>query len=324
MSDIQITSLSQYVEIISKLQEDKYDFYFRGHSDKSYKIVPTIYRNHKLISHEDKIVREAVLRNPEEFVGLRSNFEVLSKMQHFEFPTRLLDLTENPLVALYFAISTNQRKDGSVIAFKINKEIVKYYDSDTVSILSALIKISTSKFKAFNEEFKRNILDNDSEGLKIIKQRLNKNSEQSVITTVANYVASKGIAQEVKKSLTDLFNQTTLIKYLSQEIRNEKPHFTSDIDIFDFQNHIIYVRSKYDTKRIAAQQGSFLLFGIKEGDKLKHAQFEKKQIETTNYIVPFGSKKSLLQELAKFGISHERLFPEITNSAKVIRSKFDK
>lgn len=87
------------------------------------------------------------MRNPEEFVGLRSNFEVLSKMQHFEFPTRLLDLTENPLVALYFAISTNQRKDGSVIAFKINKEIVKYYDSDTVSILSALIKISTSKFK---------------------------------------------------------------------------------------------------------------------------------------------------------------------------------
>ena len=66
------------------------------------------------------------------------------------------------------------------------------------------------------------------------------------------------------------------------------------------------------------------MFGIKEGDKLKHAQFEKKQIETTNYIVPFGSKKSLLQELAKFGISHERLFPEITNSAKVIRSKFDK
>ena len=318
----QIISLSNFVEQISHLNDEKYEYCYRGHDDKSYKLNPTIYRNNNFIENEDKIIREAIMRNPEEFLNLKTNFEILAKMQHYEFPTRLLNLTENPLVALFFAVSSKDKKDGSVIVFKIAKDIIKYYDSDTVSILSAIAKTEHSKFKLFNEELKQQILSNEDASLKEIRSRLNKNTEQNSITTVFNYISSKNSKKNIKEKLRDIFNSTKLVNYITQEIRTEKSHFTGSIEISDFYNHIVYVKSKYDTKRISSQQGSFLLYGIKDADKTKQAEFGKKQIDTTEYIIPYDKKKQILKELLKCGISQERLFPEIVNSAKVIKNKF--
>lgn len=52
---------------------------------------------------------------PEAFQGLKSNFEILAKMQHFGLPTRLLDFTLNPLIALYSACSESPSKDARVL-----------------------------------------------------------------------------------------------------------------------------------------------------------------------------------------------------------------
>lgn len=50
-----------------------------------------------------------------------------------------LDITSNPLVALFFACKDSS-KDGKVICFSIPNSYIKYYDSDTVSILSNISK----------------------------------------------------------------------------------------------------------------------------------------------------------------------------------------
>ena len=77
--------------------------------------------------------------------------EIMAKMQHLGIPTRLLDVTRNPLVSAFFAISDlnksnsdkkkkHQKKfeddKSTIIEFKIDQRHIKKFDSDTVKMIS--------------------------------------------------------------------------------------------------------------------------------------------------------------------------------------------
>ncbi|WP_417442484.1 FRG domain-containing protein [Idiomarina abyssalis] len=137
-----LRTLFQWLEKLTETDSDDKDFVyvFRGHPSKSHSLIPSIYRKPEWQSNEDKIIRQIILRCPNEFRHMETAFEKLVKMQHYDLPTRLLDLTENPLVALYFACldntdSTNSN-DGEILFFKVPKSAIKYFDSDVVSIIS--------------------------------------------------------------------------------------------------------------------------------------------------------------------------------------------
>ncbi|WP_223277274.1 FRG domain-containing protein [Cupriavidus metallidurans] len=124
--------------------------FFRGHSDARYELTPSLLRkwdngDWQFMPSEDRLCKELLIAHHDEFHGDQYCFDRLVRMQHYGLPTRLLDISGNPLVALFFACSCGPDQldiDGEVIVFQVSSEVVKYYDSDTVSCLSNLSNLT--------------------------------------------------------------------------------------------------------------------------------------------------------------------------------------
>lgn len=86
---------------------------FRGQSNAEWKLEPSVFRWNRF-AHETALFREFERKNPNEFLNCNC-VEKLIKMQHYGLPTRLLDFSQNPLVALYSAC-LDSSTDGAVYA----------------------------------------------------------------------------------------------------------------------------------------------------------------------------------------------------------------
>lgn len=209
-----IQSVGEYInaiqEIIKKEREKdsdfdkKYEVYFRGHIDKDFFLIPSLLRNKpgnidlvgqackEIVDNEHIAFRSIVAKHPSEFAECTSAIEYLVKMQHYKLKTRLLDITSNALVALYFACTTESGdvndKLGEVIVFKLPKRIIKHYDSDTISAVANIARCKPSDF-IFSLRGEKNQLSDFVNGLIDPDCKRNKptyNNYQSALLSKSN------------------------------------------------------------------------------------------------------------------------------------------
>lgn len=102
--------------------------WFRGSNNSSHKLIPSLFRHpskksiEQISTVELDIARVFAQRSPP-FVQqiFKDEWEKMFFMQHYGIPTRLLDWSESPLIALYFALTggdrtaTNKLKNDAVV-----------------------------------------------------------------------------------------------------------------------------------------------------------------------------------------------------------------
>lgn len=139
---MEIKNVSDFIaECNSKNSDKSRVLFFRGENQKHVELIPSIYRpQYNFIENEDIIFKEILSKFPDEMLSQKTTVEKLIMMQHFELPTRLLDISKNPLVALFFSCYLNSDEDGRVYIFSIPENDIKYCDSDTVSVISNICK----------------------------------------------------------------------------------------------------------------------------------------------------------------------------------------
>ena len=108
--DTEITSVVDFIKAIEEdVKDDPFaideatEVFYRGHADESWDLKPSIVRSDKGIKNEHLLFRDMVAHVPQDFSECKSALDYLVQMQHYGLPTRLLDVTTNPLIALYFA-----------------------------------------------------------------------------------------------------------------------------------------------------------------------------------------------------------------------------
>lgn len=137
-NDIKQNAISKFLSWVDSLYEKIGDadrpLFFRGHADDSWSLLPSVMRDSK--SNERTLILDFKQVFEMESNYLENLESILTRMQHHEIPTRLLDWTISPLQALYFACNNENKKDkdAKVCAFNpwnTYKEILGTPDKPT-------------------------------------------------------------------------------------------------------------------------------------------------------------------------------------------------
>jgi len=146
--NVTVTNVVEFIQAIAEVPKRNGSIHsFRGQRDSEWMDNPALLRGEaKLLPHEYSAVRDLLSVQPQQFQNDTNMFDKLVRMQHYGLPTRLLDVTSNPLVALYFATepmrSRSRKVSGRVYIYDIPADRRKYFDSDSVSCLSNLANLN--------------------------------------------------------------------------------------------------------------------------------------------------------------------------------------
>lgn len=254
-------------------------FFYRGVANKDYKLVSGIYRNNE--KEENYYFHELQVRCPNILAHLK-NFNKLTYMQHYGSPTRLFDITANPLVGLYFACESHFDTDGKVSIFGINSNEVVYETSDRVLMLSHL-------------------------------QELNRKEQIQLQKLSYIYLFKGKFPQNTNSKYSD-----PEIERFYYNIQKENHAFERGIVPIDMLRPV-FVQANQDNPRILKQDGAFIMSALDFDENDSDKKLKKHVVK--ELIIPAKCKKTILSELEMICVHKASLFPELDTVSQYLRNK---
>lgn len=283
----EINSIVEFMEKLNKVKElerykiisnesDKHyslDLFYRGHSNKEYQLIPSIERinkqtYNKINATEYNLILKAKNEYPTLFSETDNPLDLLFKLQHYGIPTRLLDITSNPLVALYFSCNNNFNIDGEIFIFGCH-----FAQSFNDAMMEKLIKLL-----ARNDIFSTKAINLYNLFLMLTKDYMFNTATIKVLIKQNNW----------EDSLKNVVNLIHFIypPRLFERLRIQQGYFILFLNDY-----------KYDeAKQI-----------LRLDNNISPIPKDHKNI-IARYIIPAKSKKHLLEELKMLNITESTLF----------------
>jgi len=289
-----ISSLSQFIKKSTELSSGTNSYrsisvssmnFFRGQANSSWVLEPKLYREN-LFQKEGVLISELMRVSPNEFKD-GDYFDKLVKMQHYGLPTRLLDTTLNPLVALFFACydSTQRNFDGNVYCFP--QQPVFMQDNSFISLVLKYI-FEYSEFPLDITNFKENVLsDKDLHSAHTMKIQTDKD-----ILHILNNIGHMAVVPKLNNPR--ILMQDGAFFLFGMNIKNERVS----------NNPGTLGKKYYEFEEIKFTN---------ETDKFGRG------FKILN--IPAKYKAKILDELSSIGVSSNRLFPELEHQTAFVTNK---
>lgn len=345
-----IKNLSEYIQLVTTIASINKDdlpgdtVIFRGMADSQYDLLPGLARlQNAECDTEKELINDFLTHRPDAFNGL-ADFDILAKMQHYGLPTRLLDFSINPLVALYFACESDFKKDGRILCHNT------YLQNDSEDFISEICTAAIRK--NFDDNYYIDeYLCNDKLTLYRYLMRVYFYGETTVVRPkywnqrIANQagvfmIFTNQLRDRYKNVLTysetldlsvdfkEFYRRKTDKKIIKEVFDNEPIDYykeTNDVFLTDecFKKMFNSYKSEKYEEEYWDRVKKYFENRFTIDCELKPLSTDIIKENFCSIIVDSKSKKKILQQLSYVGIGADYIYPELEYTAKEIKRRFE-